>query len=283
MLIPILHGNPGTVTLATWYPDPVVLLGVLVAGLLYANVIGAWRQRFPGSAPVERVRIACFVGGLSLVVLALLSPLEPLADDYLLTAHMVQHLLLTLVIPPLLLYGLPVWLYSSFRASGTPWHIWRRVTHPTVAFVVFFLPFSLSHMPMFYDLTLRSTPVHVAEHLVFIGTAFLLWWSLLAPGSAYGQLSPGLQMIYIFAATIPGQIVGALITLADRPLYQEYANASRVWGMSAQVDQQIGGLIMWVGTGAVYLVAMAVVFFRWASNEDDAERRRYATARHPVR
>jgi putative membrane protein len=279
MLFPVLHGSFDRITLASWYPDPVVILGVLAAGFLYLSSIGRWRARFPGSAPVARGRVASFFSALAIVVLALLSPLEPLADDYLLTAHMIQHLLLTLAVPPLVLYGLPTWLYDAFRQTGMPWRSWRVLTQPAVAFVLFYLPFSLSHVPWFYNLTLRSTPVHVAEHLLFIAAAFLVWWPLLAPGREYGQLSPGLQMVYLFVATIPGQIVGALVTLASEPLYSEYAGASRVWGLSPLTDQQIGGLLMWVGTGTAYVLALGMVFFRWSSQEDAAERRRYAASR----
>jgi putative membrane protein len=189
---------------------------------------------------------------------------------------MVQHLLLTLAIPPLIYYGLPEWVYAAFARTGRPWRIWRVLTQPVLAFALFQLPFSAAHAPIFYDLTLRNQPVHIAEHLLFIATAFIAWWPLLAPGRAYGQLPPGVQLLYLFAQTLPGQLVGALITIADGTLYAKYAAAPRIWGLSPQTDQQLGGLIMWVGSGAVYLGAMAFVFFRWASGEDRAEKERYA-------
>jgi putative membrane protein len=277
-MLPLLHGQFDVVTIWSWYPDPVVILGVSAATWLYLRAIGPQRHRFEGSAPVERARVVSYFLGLAAIVVALLSPLEPLADDYLLSAHMIQHLLLTIVAPPLMLYGIPVWVWAAFRRRERVWRVWRVLTLPLVALVLFHGPFSVAHVPWFYDLTLRSTVVHVAEHFVFTGAAFLVWWPVLAPGRSFGQLPPGLSILYLFAQTVPGQLVGALITVADSPLYQTYADASRVLGISVMADQQAGGLIMWVGTGTFYLSAMSVVFFRWAQGEDSRERGRWSQA-----
>jgi cytochrome c oxidase assembly factor CtaG len=257
-----------TVTIWSWSLDPGVVVGVWAATWFYLRAI---RRR-----PVERARVVSFFSGLTAVVLALLSPLGLLADDYLLSAHMVQHLLLTIAAPVLMLYGVAPWMYDWFEQRTLLWRAWRIVTTPVLAFTLFHLPFALSHAPVFYDATLRILPLHIAEHSLFLGTAFIAWWPVLAPGRERGQLPPALQLIYLFLQTIPGQIVGALITLADAPIYPTYADASRVWGLSPLVDQQIGGLIMWVGTSTVYLAALAVVFFRWAGKEERAERARYA-------
>jgi cytochrome c oxidase assembly factor CtaG len=263
-----------TVTIWSWSPDPGVIVGVWAATWFYLRAI---RRR-----PVERARVVSFFAGLAAIVVALLSPIEPLADDYLLSAHMVQHLLLTVTAPALMLYGLAPWMYDWFERRTLLWRAWRLLTAPVLAFVLFHLPYSLAHVPVFYDATLRILPLHMAEHGIFIGTAFIAWWPVLAPGHARGQLPPALQMIYLFVQTIPGQIVGALITLADAPIYPTYADAPRVWDLSPLVDQQIGGLIMWIGTSTLYLAALTVVFFRWAGREERAERARYAASAKPA-
>jgi putative membrane protein len=277
-MLPLLHGTFDVITFWSWYPDPVVLFGVIAASWLYLRAIGPQRHRFEDSAPVERKRVMAFFLGLAAIVLALLSPLEPLADDYLLSAHMIQHLLLTITAPPLIIYGIPVWVWAAFRRREHLWRVWRVLTLPLLAFMLFHLPFSLAHVPWFYNLTLQSTTVHVAEHFVFTAAAFLVWWPVLAPGRSFGQLPAGLSILYLFAQTIPGQLVGALITVADHPLYQTYADASRVLGISVMADQQAGGLIMWVGTGTFYLSAMSIVFFRWARSEDARERERWVAS-----
>jgi putative membrane protein len=276
--MPILIAT-ADVSIWSWTFNPVVIFSVYIASFFYYRAVGPRRERwFPGSPPVETWRIACFAIAMLSVVIALLSPLEKLSDDYLLTAHMVQHLLLTIVIPPLMLVGIPPWMYQLLRRDEKVWQVWRFLTKPILAFILFQVPFALAHTPIFYDLTLQYQVIHVAEHMVFLGTSFLVWWPILAPNEEYGKLPPVLQMFFLFASTLPGQIVGALITMAGEPVYHTYAVAPRVWGLSATADQQIGGLIMWVGTGTFYLAALSVVFFLWANREDANESKRYQTA-----
>lgn len=278
MLI-LYHANVGVVTWSSWFPDPIIILGVLAAGFAYLRLAGPWRARFRDSAPIPTARVISFVAALACLVAALLSPLEPLSDDYLLSAHMVQHLLLVLAFPPLFYYGLPEWFVAACARTGRPWRVWRRLTHPAIAFVAFQFPFACAHAPIFYDATLRFLPLHIAEHLVFLGTAMLAWWPTMAPKQEYGKLPPALELVYLFGSTLPGQIVGALLTMASAPIYDKYAAAPRIWGISALADQQFGGLLMWIGTGVVYLGVMAVIFFRWAGAEDRAEQQRFAAAR----
>lgn len=276
----IFHSTFETVTIWSWYPDPVVVFGVILAGWLYLKLTGGWRERIDGSMPVERSRKVAFFTGSAAIVVALLSPLGVLADDFLLSMHMLQHTLLTIVAPPLMLYGIPPWAYAAFaRRFPRVWSAWRFITKPILAFVLFHLPYAVWHVPVLYDEILINQPFHIAAHQVFIATSFIAWWPLVAPGRAYGQITPPMQMIYLFLQTLPGQIVGAFITLADNPLYHRYQEAPRVWGLSIMADQQLGGLIMWVGMGTFYLAAMSFVFFRWASQEDRAERQRYSAAR----
>jgi putative membrane protein len=280
-VIPLLHPFSGNVSLLTWYPDPAVLFGVLALGFLYRRYTGPKRDRFRDSAPVESARVASFFTGLAVIVLALLSPLGVLADDYWLSAHMVQHLLLTLIVPPALLWGVPVWMIDAARRNyPRVWRVWRYLTRPVVAFLAFHVPFAFAHFPFFYDAMLDYTIIHAISHEIFIVTALLVWWPIVAPGPEYGRLSAPLQILYFFAQTIPGQLVGAILALADTPIYAPYANAPRVLGVSVMADQQLGGLIMWIVTGTVYLGLMAVVFFRWASAEDRAEAKGYAQARN---
>ena len=273
--------DSGTVGWLSWNLDPLMMLAVLAAGVVYLRLIGHRRSRFAGSEPVETRRVVSFFAALAVASVALFSPLAALANNTLLMAHTLQHLLLTVIVPPLVYYGLPPWLIAAFARSGRPWRIWRALTQFVVAFVLFHLPFALSHVPVFFELTLDYGFLHSAEHLVFVATALLVWWPLMAPGRPYGQLTPGVQLLYLFVQWIPGQITGALIVNADQSLYATYAAASRVWGMSAAFDQQIGGLIMWLGMIAVYIAAMIVVFFRWAAGEDRDQRERYARASSP--
>mgnify|MGYP001221549354 FL=1 len=272
MVLPVF-ATTSSFSIWSWSFDPGVILGVYLAGFLYYRAIGPRRERwFRDSHPVGTGRIVSFYASLATIIIALVSPLGVLADDYLLSAHMIQHLLITIVVPVLFYAGIPAWMYAPLVRRERVWHAWRTLTHPILAFVLFQIPFSVSHVPVFYDLTLRYQPVHIAEHVWFIATSFLVWWPVMAPGREYGQLTPIMQVVFLFFQTIPGQIVGALITMAETPLYPEYANAARVFGMSVLSDQQAGGLIMWIGTGTLYLGALMVVFFRWANKADSGER-----------
>lgn len=272
MLLPVFAATT-SFSIWSWSFDPGVILGVYVAGFLYYRAIGPRRERwFPDASPIETWRVVSFYLSLLTILVALVSPLGVLADDYLLTAHMIQHLLITIVVPILFYAGIPRWMYAPFVRRERLWRVWRTLTHPIIAFFLFQIPFSMSHAPVFYDLTLRYQPVHIAEHVWFIASAFLIWWPIMAPGRDYGQLSPIMQVVFLFFQTIPGQIVGALISMSEAPLYPEYANAARAFGLSVMADQQAGGLIMWIGTGTLYLGALIVVFFRWANKADSNER-----------
>lgn len=280
-MLPPFHIFEGNVSLLTWYPDPIVLFGVLSAGFLYFRYTGHKRDVFMHSAPVPLPKQLSFYGGLAAVVIGLLSPIGVLADQYWLSAHMVQHAFLTMIIPPMLLWGTPVWMIDAFiRRFPRAWGIWRFVTRPVLAFLLAHLPYSIAHYPVIYESMLNYDILHIFYHQIFFFTAFVAWWPIMAPGREYGQLAPPVQILYFFVQTIPGQIVGAMIALADRPLYQPYIDAPRVLGLSVMVDQQIAGMIMWVATGTIYLGLMAIVFFRWAAAEDRAEAKRYAGVRN---
>lgn len=272
MLIPFhFASNPGFLS---WQLEPTVIVGVATAGFLYIRFVQLHKQRNPHSASITAKHQAMFALGLLSFVLALLSPIDAWAS-YLLSMHMTQHILLTIVGPPLLLLGLPKPAIEALARMGRPWTAWLFITRPLVAFFLFNTVFALMHLPLYYNLILRNQPVHIASHLILIGTAIVMWWPVLAPGREYGEISPAMKILYLVASTVPGQVVGAIITLAAAPLYSEYALAPlRIWGMSLQTDQEIGGLLMWVGVGSFYLGVAGMAFFKWAAAADDAERRR---------
>jgi putative membrane protein len=258
----------------SYTPPPSVVAGLVALLILYALCVGAYRDRFAGSRPVPLARQIAFGTGIMVTFIALATPLDTLADEYLFTAHMVQHLLLTLVVAPLLLAGTPGWLLRQALRSTrlTAFIHWAR--HPLVAFFGFNVVFSLAHIPAFYELTLANEPLHALEHLVFIGTAMLMWMPVLSPVPDIAAPYPALgQVLYLFLQTVPASLVGALLSASATPFYPTYVLAPRVSALSALDDQQLGGLIMWVGSGLYFLIATGVVFFVWASREEAANRR----------
>jgi putative membrane protein len=255
-------------------PPSSVLAGLVALLVIYRLCVGRYRDRFSGSAVVPLGRQAAFYAGLLVLLIALATPLDAVADTYLFTAHMLQHLLLTLGAAPLLLAGTPGWLLRDVLRASRLTGLVRWARHPLVAFCTFNLVFSLAHVPSFYELTLTSEPLHALEHLVFLGTAMLMWMPVLSPVPDIAPPYPPLgQVLYLFLQTIPSGLVGALLAASGTAVYTTYVLASRVTGLSPQEDQQLGGLIMWVGSGLYFLIATAVVIFVWASREEAGNRR----------
>lgn len=262
------------VSLQSWQLDIPVILGIVGSAGIYLWVTSASeRNRYPGGEAVPPLRIASFVAGLLAFAIALLSPVEPLSDDYLFSAHMVQHILITIVGPPLVLLGIPPWLFQAVaQGLGPVWKGWRFLTLPLLAFVLFNLTFAVVHFPAFYNWALRDENVHIFEHVLLWSTSFIGWWPVLAPTAALGALSRPLKGLYLLGCTLPGQIVGALLTFASAVVYDEYTRAGRVWGLSALTDQQIGGLIMWVLVGNFFLIVALITLGRWAAAQAQADR-----------
>jgi putative membrane protein len=149
---------------------------------------------------------------------------------------------------------------------------WAR--HPLVAFCLFNVVFALAHVPVLYELTLASEPLHALEHLVFLGAAMLMWMPVLSPVPDIAPPYPEIgQVLYLFAQTVPASLLGALLSIAGAASYPTYVLAPRITALSPLEDQQLGGLIMWVGSGMFFLVATGVVFFVWAAREEAANRR----------
>jgi putative membrane protein len=257
------------------YTPPLsVIAGCLGLAALYGLCTVRYRDRFKYSAQVSRARQGAFYSGILLALVALASPLDTIADEYLFTAHMLQHLLLILGVAPLLLAGTPGWLLRELLRVTRLTGFVRWARHPLIAFFGFNLIFALAHLPAFYELTLAIEPLHAAEHLLFIATAMLMWMPVLSPVPDISAPYPPLgQVLYLFLQTVPASLVGGLLSLSGTASYPTYALAPRITALSALEDQQLGGLIMWVGAGIYFLLATGVVFFAWASREEAADRR----------
>lgn len=273
--LPLLHvGSPDPTgpLRSDWTLQPTVVLGIfaLVVGYLWATRTG--RQLRAGDGPATGGQRAAFVAGALTLLVALGPPLDDWSDHYLLSAHMVQHLLLTMLAAPLLLLGLPAWLLRPVLRWRVVAQLGYVLTRPLVAYLVANAVFIAWHLPALYEAALRVEAAHILEHQLFIATALLAWWPVVGPLPEWPRLSPPLQCVYLAAQTIPGQLVGAFITLAKPGLYAPYDTAPRIFGLDLATDQQAGGLLMWVVTGGVYLLLITVIFLRWAGREEAADR-----------
>ena len=252
-----------------WHAHPEALIGLALLQGGYMLGVGPLRERYNLSDGVEPRKIATFTAGVLVIFLALLSPIHVLSDNFLFSVHMTQHVLLTLVAPPLLLLGTPDWLLRPLLRPDLVFRAARLATHPIIAFALFNLAFSLWHVPALYNTSVTYHWVHVGEHLLFITTAVLMWWPIGSMMPELPRLAYPLQMMYLFALSIAQIIVFAIITFSQRPIYEVYANAPRVLNISPLLDQQIGALIMKVGGGLLFMTLLIIVFFRWFKHEEE--------------
>ena len=249
-----------------WSLHPSVLIGTGILGALYIYGIGPLRRR-RGWPPASPWQILSFSSALLVLLGSLNGPLHDLSDYYLFSMHMVQHLVLTLVFPPLLLAGIPEWLIRPLLHRPAVLRVARVLTRPWLAALLFSVSIALWHLKPFYDLMMTSHEVHIATHLMFMVTATLMWWPVMSPLPEL-RLPTGLSILYLFLVGIPMQMVAALITFADEVLYPWYITAPRTWGLSPLDDQQLGGLIMWVPGNLYIFAAIGVLFFKWAREEE---------------
>lgn len=221
-----------------------------------------------GDVPSLPQRVA-FFAALVVMFASLNGPLHDLSDYYLFSGHMVQHLILTLLVPPLLIYGTPGGMLRPTLRFPVVAAIAHRITRPATCFVLFNVVIAAWHLPPLYNLAMRHHPVHIAQHLMFLVTAVLMWWPLMSPLPELPRLAYPGQMLYCFLMSIPMSIVSIYVAMADHVLYPAYSSAPRIWGISPLQDQQIGGLIMWIPGGLFFYVVMTVVFFKWAARQED--------------
>ena len=239
-----------------------------VAGLVALAALYEWRSRVHGAAPTLAQRLY-FYAALVSVFVSLNGPLHDLSDSFLFSAHMVQHLVLTLIFPPLLLLGVPGWMLRPLLLHPRVAPVARRLTRATWGFTIFNVTIAVWHLPPLYNAAVAHHPLHIVQHLMFMGTAVLMWWPLLSPLPELPRLAYPGQMLYCFLMVIPMSIVSIYIAMADTILYPAYASAPRVWSISPMLDQQLGGLIMWIPGGLFFYVVMTFVFFKWAGRGVD--------------
>jgi len=280
--------SPEQAALTSWAFEPVPTLGLAVSAVLY---IAGWRRvsrlaprRFP------MWRMVSFLGGLAAIGIALSSPLDAFASFFLL-AHMVQHMVLTMVAPPLILLGcpqLPILLGLPRRlvADGLgPFLRWRglhrftrALMHPMVCLGLFMLSNVVWHIPEFYELALRRPGWHQVEHACFLLTATMFWWHVVQPWPSRPHW-PRLAIIpYLVVADLQNTALAAFLSFYERIVYPSYEAAPRLGGLTALADQAAAGAVMWVPGSVAFLVPAGMIAMHYLS-----PKRRNAAAPPPAR
>lgn len=261
--------------LTQWNWEPSIVIGTALIIGLYLYAVGPLRKKYHLAEHVKKAQVFSFLLGMFIIFLALVSPLDELGDSYLFSAHMLQHLCITIVGPPLLLIGIPGWLVDPLLRKPVIFRIAKVLTFPALAFFLYNFDFWLWHAPPLYNATLENQNIHILEHLTFIVFGVIYWWPVFSPSALLPRLSIGGQVLYLFLSGMPTVALGAGLTFLP-PLYAPYLAAPRVWGLSPAADQQLGGLIMWVPGNIVYIVIVSILFIRWMQGQEVKQREQEA-------
>ena len=245
-----------------WTLDPLILASLAIPALLYARGLANWHD------PAVRRRAALFASGWLTLAVALISPVHKLGEA-LFSAHMVQHELFMLIAAPLLimarpgaalLRGLPVLLRRPIALGAHHVEDWFSVLlTPFAAWLIHAAALWIWHIPLLFEKTLDSELWHTMQHASFFGSALLFWWSL-AVIRPFGQ---GQAVLSLFTTAVHSGVLGALLTLAQTAWYPSYAETAPTWGLTPLEDQQLGGLIMWVPAGVLYVVGGLAYAWLW--------------------
>jgi putative membrane protein len=275
--LPLFHvgGPEPTGPLYThWILDPRIALFVFGITGAYLLWVGPLNRRRAGAdeRPVSQSQIRWFLLGSLVLLIALGPPIDDWSHFFFVSAHMVQHLLLMFAVIPCWIKGIPPWMYQPI--IDRVWSRWLLLWMPRAlpSFFLVSVIMGLWHVPVLYDATLENELLHTTQHLFFLLAGFLFYWPLMSTRPETPQLAPPVKCLYLFLQTIPAGIVGALITYAAPGLYPHYEEASvRPWGIDLKTDQEIAGLIMWVGMNTLFLGLLTVIFLRWAGREERAD------------
>jgi putative membrane protein len=257
-----------------WMISLEVLAGLVLIAALYASGLRRLWQHAGIGQGVRQSQAVSFLCGIAALGTALSSPLETLSAA-LFSAHMLQHIVLILLVPPLLISGVPgyvLWWVLPLPARKRVARMWRRPSlmrrtwqlalHPIPAWLLHITVLWIWHLPALYEAAVQHEAIHALEHAMFLVTAGLFWWVLLHP-LGRRRMNHGVGALYLFVTSLQGSALGVLISLAPRPWYAVYADRTVPWGLSPLQDQQLAGLIMWMPVGSIYALMAAILLGLW--------------------
>ncbi len=270
MLAPLLHTADGSYQF-TWHlhPDVVLLCLFLPVGYFYA--VTQLRDLVSDAGRVRRSQVVLYCSGVVSLYLVAGTPVHDISEQYLLTAHMFQHTTFTMISAPLLLAGVPGWVWQAMLRPRGMLAAGRLVTHPVVAFGVFNALFVLTHLPEAANYALYHHWFHLLVHIGLVASALLMWWPVLSNVLELPRLGPPLQMSYLFVQSLLPTVVAAFVTFADGAVYSFYEKAPRMWGLSPVEDQQIAGGVMKLMGSLILWGFIAAIFFQWYAREQAEE------------
>lgn len=251
------------------HPDVWLLIAAIVGA--YTLLVRRVGPRFasPGAPAVTRRQVICFGLGVAAVWIAADWPIHDIAEKSMYSVHMVQHLVLSMVATPLLLLGTPGWMARwILQPPSLLFRAVRRLARFVPALIVFNVVLVLTHWPAMVNESLESHPVHFAVHALIFCASLIIWLPVVSPLPEIPRLAPPTRAAYLFLQSIVPTVPASFLTFGSSPLYKFYKHVPHLWGASTLEDQQVAGLIMKLGAGLLLWMLIAVVFFRWAAEED---------------
>lgn len=253
-----------------YHPHPEVWVLVVGTACWYE-----WALRRVGPSrvhPIERVvtrrQVLAFAAGLATLWIASDWPVHDLAERYLYSVHMVQHLLIALVAAPLLMVGTPAWLWRWLLQPRPVFAAARLFGRPIVGLVVFNGVIALTHAPIVVNTSVGNEPMHFFLHLLLFTSAICMWLPVLNPLINLPRLSHPGRMLYLFLMSLVPTVPASFLTFGHTVLYKHYETVPRLWGTTALGDQLVAGLLMKIGGGAILWSLIAWYFFKWATTEE---------------
>ncbi len=260
--------NIGGVWWLDWHlhPDVILVCAALLGAYFYA--VYYLRPHISDAGRVKRSQVLYFTLGVLTLYLAAGSPIHDLSEQYLLSVHMIQHLLFTLVAPPLLLAGVPAWVWQALLRSPRVLAAARVAVNPLVAFGVFNFLIVVTHLPHVVDYALTEHWFHFLVHAALVVSATAMWWPVMSNVPELPRLSYPLQMGYLFVQSLLPAVIGSFLTFSRTAAYEFYERAPRIWGIDAVEDQQMGALVMKLLGSIILWSFIAVAFFKWYAREE---------------
>lgn len=256
------------ITLSHWHTEPALIGGILFVSWVYAVVLGPINSSKNPHSPFQLQHALWFGTGMLSFYLAVGSPLDPLGENYLFFAHMIQHNILMYISPLFMLLGIPHEMLDEFlERNPLLCKILSFLVHPIIAGLLFTLVFSFWHIGVFYEAAIRDKTLHMAEHLSMFLTSVLMWWPLCSRSKLVPALSYGPQMLYVLALMLGQTPIFAILTFSKEVLYDTYFYAERIINLSPLEDQKTGGVLMKLANMIVSVGVLSSIFYRWSKKQ----------------
>ena len=236
-----------------------LLIAFLISSYIYVVRVLGPRAVPVGEPIVTRRQLTCFIAGIMIMFLSTDWPMHDIAEEYLYSVHMFQHMALTYFMPPLVVLATPEWFVRTLVGNGRAYRALRFFTFPVRAGLLFNLGIVISHIPGVVNASVSNGPLHYFVHVLLVLTSILMWMPVCGPLKEL-QMAPMPKMIYLFLNSVVATIPAGWLTFAEGVVYKHYNIPTRVWGVSVSNDQQIAGAIMKLG-GSIFLWTIIVAMF----------------------